>query len=144
MAKYIQGRWAPINENKYRGDHTNIIYRSSWERTAFNWCDTSDGIIEWNSEEVVIPYRSPVDGRTHRYFVDLWLKKANGSIYLVEIKPYAQTQPPKLPKSGRKTRNYANAVSTYLVNQAKWEAATQYCRKKGWIFQIITEKQLMR
>jgi hypothetical protein len=144
VAKYIQGKWKPLNESKYRGDYNSIIYRSSWERTAFNWLDKSPDIVEWNSEEVIIPYRSPVDGRMHRYFVDLWIKKKNGSIFLAEIKPLAQTKPPKIPKSGRKTRAYANAVSTFLVNKAKWNTAIDYCNKKGWKFIILTEKTLMR
>lgn len=144
MTKFIQGRWVPLNESKYRGDSHNIIYRSSWERTAFEWLDKSPDIVEWNSEEVIVPYRSPVDNRMHRYFVDLWLKKRDGSTFLAEIKPLAQTKPPALPKSGRKTRKYANAVATYLVNRAKWDAATQYAKKKGWQFIILTEKTLKR
>jgi len=144
MTKFIQGQWRPLNEKKYRGDSHNIIYRSSWERTAFEWLDRSSDIVEWNSEEVIIPYRSPVDGRMHRYFVDLWLKKRNGTVFLAEIKPLAQTQPPKPPKSGRKTRRYANEVTTFLVNKAKWEAAMKYCKKKGWQFVILTEKTLKR
>ncbi|MBT5355599.1 MAG: head completion protein [Candidatus Marinimicrobia bacterium] len=144
MAKFIQGRWAPLNENKYKGDYSNIIYRSSWERTAFEWLDKSPDIVEWNSEEVIVPYRSPLDGRMHRYFVDLWLKKKDGAMFLAEIKPLAQTRPPKLPKSGRKTKSYINQVSAYLVNQAKWKSARQYSVKKGWTFIILTEKQLMR
>ena len=144
MSKFIQGRWQPLNEKKYRGDSHNIIYRSSWERIAFDWLDKSPDITEWNSEEVVVPYRSPIDGRMHRYFVDLWLKKKDGSIFLAEIKPLAQTQPPTPPKSGRKTKRYANEVATYLVNEAKWKAAMQYCKKKGWKFIILTEKTLKR
>ena len=38
------------------------------------WLDNNDSIIEWGSEELVIPYRSPVDNRVHRYFPDFYVK----------------------------------------------------------------------
>jgi hypothetical protein len=28
------------------------------------------------------------------------------------------------------------------VNQAKWQAAEEYCKDKGWKFVIMTEKEI--
>src|SRR5574343_1605682 len=89
-----KGKFKPKNPHKYRGDPTDIIYRSLWERNAFRWCDTSDAVEQWSSETVVVPYICKTDGKRHRYFVDLWIRLANGKTMLVEIKPKAQVIPP--------------------------------------------------
>ena len=141
-----KGKYRPIHPNKYLGDPTNIIYRSSWERQCMKYFDNNPNIIGWGSEEVVIPYKSPLDGRRHRYFVDFVVKarQADGSIKvsLVEVKPFKQTKPPEIQK--RKTRRYLNEVTTYLVNEAKWKAAENFCKDRGWNFQILTERELNR
>jgi hypothetical protein len=143
---YHQGKFKPINPTKYLGDPTNIIYRSSWERQCMIYFDNNPNIVQWGSEEVVIPYRSPLDKRVHRYFVDFVVKAKtkDGKVQtsLVEVKPYKQTQSPKIQK--RKTRKYLNEVTTYLVNEAKWKAAESFCKERKWNFQIITEHELAR
>ena len=143
---YHQGKFKPINPTKYLGDPTNIIYRSSWERQCMIYFDNNPNIIQWGSEEVVIPYRSPLDKRVHRYFIDFVVKAKtkDGKVQtsLVEVKPYKQTQSPKIQK--RKTRKYLNEVTTYLVNEAKWKAAHSFCKERKWNFQIITEHELAR
>jgi hypothetical protein len=97
-----KGTFRPRNPQKYKGDHTNIIYRSSWELKLMMWLDTHPDVLEWSSEEIIIPYRSPIDGKVHRYFPDFYVRKKNkdGKIetILVEVKPYAQTQEPKKQK----------------------------------------------
>lgn len=137
-------RWTPKNPEKYKGNPTNIISRSSWETRFLNWCDNNSGIIEYSSEEVKIPYRCGTDNRIHTYYVDFLIKIKNkeGSIitYLVEVKPAQQTLPPKYP--GRQTKRYITESLTFIKNQAKWKAAESYCLDRGWIFQIITEKHL--
>lgn len=138
--KYKQGRYIPVNPKKYIGDPTNIIYRSSWEKRMFMKLDESNNVLGWNSEEIVIPYISPVDGKVHRYFVDILVVSKNKVVTLIEVKPYAQTQPPKV--SNRKKQTVINETLTYAVNQAKWKAAEEFCSKKGWIFKIVTEKDL--
>jgi hypothetical protein len=141
---YKQGFFKPKNPKKYIGDPTNIVYRSGWEKKFMNYLDEHEPIIRWGSEEVVIPYISPVDNRPHRYFVDFYFeaRAADGSIkkMLIEIKPYAQTQEPKIPK--RRTKRFITEVMTYGVNQAKWRAAKDYCTNKGWEFQILTENEI--
>lgn len=108
------------------------------------YCDNNPSVLEWGSEEVVIPYLSPVDGKVHRYFVDFYMKiqESSGRIkkYLIEIKPLKFTQPPEIPK--RRTRQFIQEVYTWGVNQAKWKAAQNFCEDRGWKFEIITEKEL--
>lgn len=145
-----KGRFVPKNPAKYKGNPTNIIYRSLWELKLMSYLDGHPGVIKWSSEEVVIPYRSPIDGRMHRYFPDFWVKKKNRDglveTVLIEVKPYKQTQPPniktKLTPKGRLSRRYLGEVKTYGINQAKWKAAEEYCKDRNMKFQILTEKEL--
>jgi hypothetical protein len=143
---YKQGFFTPQNPKKYMGDSKNIVYRSGWEYRVMNWADTNPNVVRWCSEEIVIPYISPVDNRPHRYFVDFYVEAigSDGETkkLLLEVKPKAQTQPPKEMK--RKTKRYITEVVTYGVNQAKWKAAEEFCKDKGWDFMLITEEQLFR
>jgi hypothetical protein len=138
------GRFIPKNPKKYIGDHTNIIYRSSWEARVMDKLDRSDWCIAWASEELIIPYVSPVDKRYHRYFPDFLVKykDKNGvqKTMLIEVKPDNQTKPPPIPK--RKTKRFIQEVMTYGVNQAKWKAAEEYCLDRGWEFRVLTEDHL--
>lgn len=145
MANFPKPRkWKPTNVDKYIGDHTNIVSRSSWETKTFNWCDTSSSIIRWNSEDVKIPYISPIDGKRHMYHVDLYLevRQVDGSTkrYLAEIKPDKQTRPPEVPQ--KKTKQFINEAMTYAINEAKWKAATEVCKDNGLEFIILTEKHI--
>lgn len=135
------GRYVPSNLRKYKGDTSKIYYRSLWERRFMVYCDNNDAILEWGSEEVIIPYRSPLDGRMHRYFPDFYIKvrQKNGTVkkMIIEVKPKAQCGPPKTPK--RKTKRFINEVRTWGVNHAKWEAAIEWCKDRGMEFKILTE-----
>ena len=111
------------------------------------YLDEHSDIVKWSSEEFVIPYKSPIDGKRHRYFPDFWIKKKNGRCVMIEVKPAAQTKPPdpknkNNTKSGRPSRRYLNEVKTYGINEAKWKAAYAYCRDRKWEFKIMTEKEL--
>tara|TARA_B100001564_G_scaffold287173_1_gene250389 strand:- start:454 stop:903 length:450 start_codon:yes stop_codon:yes gene_type:complete len=145
MRKRYKGKFKIKNPKKYKGNPTNIIYRSLMELRFMKWCDTSEKILTWNSEEVIIPYISPIDNKRHRYFPDFLIQTEKGWT-LIEVKPQVQTKPPKKlvleTLTLKKKRRYVNAVQTWLVNEAKWKAAEQVCKKKGWKFQIMTEKQL--
>lgn len=139
-----KGKFKPHNPSKYIGDPTNIIYRSLWELRFMRYLDSHPSVIEWASEEISIPYYSPVDKKIHRYYPDFWVKSrvSDGTIntMLVEIKPDAQTRVPV--KNEKHRRRYINELKTYGVNTAKWKAAEQYCQERKWIFKILTEKQL--
>jgi len=137
---FHKSKFVPVFPEKYVGDHTNIICRSSWERTFANWCDKNPSIVKWSSEETVIPYRCPTDGRVHRYFVDFKITTVDGKTYLVEVKPHKQTEPPVYP--GRNTQKYLTESMTYIKNLAKWAAAREYCKDRRWEFKIITEYEL--
>lgn len=135
-----KGKYKVKNSQKYKGDPTKVIFRSLWERNTFRWLDDNDDIIEWSSEEVVIPYRCKTDNKIHRYYIDIYFKAANGKKYLIEIKPKKETVPPKIPK--RKTKRYVTEVMTYVKNQSKWEAAKSFALDRGYIFDIWHEDTL--
>jgi len=143
IAKTYKGLFTPKNPNKYGGDSTNIIYRSSWERRVMHWFDTNPNVLTWASEELVIPYISPVDNKKHRYFPDFVarMQQKDGSIktFVIEVKPDSQT---RMPVQKRKTKRFIQEAATYAVNQEKWRAADFFCQKQGWIFKVITEKDI--
>ena len=142
--KTHKGYYKPRNPDKYNGDPSNIIYRSSWERMCMVYFDNNPNVLQWGSEEVIVPYRSPIDGRLHRYYPDFLIKvltsKGDTDTILIEVKPYSQTQPPIV--RSRKTKKYINEVATYGINSSKWHFAKEYCKDRGWKFQIITENEL--
>lgn len=144
MAKYHQGKYKVKHADKYAGDPTDVVYRSSWELKFMNWCDINPSVVKWSSETVIIPYLCPTDNRMHRYFCDfkIQVKTIDGNLktYLVEIKPKKQTVPPIPPK--RKTKQYIYEVMTWGKNSAKWDAARVYCKDRGYDFIILTEQDL--
>ena len=108
------GRFKPKNYKKYKGDPTNVFYRSLWERRFMVYCDNNPNILEWGSEEIIIPYKSPLDKKVHRYFPDFFIKYKNSSgkiiREIIEVKPKRHLSPPKEPK--RKTKRYLGEVNT--------------------------------
>jgi hypothetical protein len=139
-----KGKFRPKHPEKYRGNPTNIIYRSLWELRFMRYLDQHPNIVQWASEEVIIPYISPLDNKIHRYFPDFWVrtKAPDGTIntLLIEIKPNKQTKAPVKPD--KVTRRYINEVRTYGINTAKWKAAQQFCEDRRWQFKVLTEKEL--
>lgn len=137
------GKFRPNNPQKYDGDPTNIVYRSSLELRFMQYLDSNANVLKWQSEEFFIPYYDPSSKRARRYFVDFLVvtKTPTGQMtQLIEIKPLKQTVPPKVP--AKRTRRFISEVLTYGTNQAKWKAAEEYCLDRGWKFKIITEKDL--
>jgi len=138
-----KGKYQPSHPRKYKGDPTNITFRSLWEKKFMNWCDKNANILEWSSEEIIIPYRGP-DGKPHRYFPDFYMKQKelDGKIkkYVIEVKPLKQCSPPKRPK--RQTKGYIREAFEYARNQAKWKEAREWCADRQWEFKVITEKEL--
>ena len=139
-----KGKYRPTHPSKYRGNPTNIIYMSLWELKFMKYCDSNANILGWGSEEVIVPYRSPIDNRYHRYFPDFYIKvrESTGTIkrMIIEIKPQKQCIEPKVQK--RKTRSYVYQVCEYAKNQAKWEAAKEFCEDRQWEFKVLTENEL--
>lgn len=146
MKKYISGKYQPEFPRKYIGDINNIVYRSSWELVFLRWCDSDTLVIKYSSEELVIPYKSPIDNQYHRYFVDfvVWIEcKKTGKLLekWIEIKPHNQTKEPKQRKNESKV-SYAERVRTYITNISKWEHAKAEAKKRGAEFLVLTEKQI--
>ena len=143
MATY-KGFFKPKNPQKYRGDPTNIIYRSGWELKLMLYLDEHKEVVSWGSEELIIPYRSPIDGKVHRYFPDFIVTKINKQglreTAIIEVKPKKQTVPPQ--KQSKVTKRYLTEVKNWGINEAKWKAATEFCKDRGWSFHIFTEQEL--
>lgn len=144
-----KGKYKIKNKNKYKGDHTNIVYRSRWETLVMRYLDMHPNVVEWSSEEIIIPYVSPKDGKVHRYFPDFYVKMKKEDkieIVLIEVKPYIQTIPPDpqkmTNKNGKLNRRYINESMTYAINTSKWDSARKYCASKGWKFLIMDEYSL--
>ena len=145
-----KGKFRPKNPNKYKGNPSNIIYRSLLERRFMVYLDNNPSVLKWGSEEIIIPYVSPVDNRVHRYFPDFYMKYRNskGMIVeeLIEVKPFSQCSPPnpkkRLTKTGRTSKRYLKEVQTYMVNEAKWNQAMTYCKDRNWKWRILTEKDI--
>jgi hypothetical protein len=108
------------------------------------WLDKRDDVLEWSSEEIIIPYRDPTDGRLRRYFPDFLVtkkgKEGNIETVLIEIKPDKETKMPDKP--AKITKHYWNKVAIYAINQKKWESADKWCKEKGYKFIIMTEHDL--
>ena len=135
----MKGFFKPKNPSKYKGDPTDIVYRSSWELKLMLYLDTHQDVISWGSEVIIIPYRSPIDNKIHRYFVDFIVTKINKDgkkeTILIEVKPSKQTVEPKKPK--KITKKFITEVKEYGKNTAKWKAAEDFCKDRGWKFHKI-------
>lgn len=141
------GRYVPRNMHKYRGDHTKIQYRSSWEKWFMEYLDSNDKVVQWNSEQVVIPYFSNADGKKRRYYMDFWAKFKVDDQYkefIFEIKPDKETKEPKKPSrlTTQAKQRFINELYTWRVNKDKWLAATKYAEKNKMSFKILTEHSL--
>jgi hypothetical protein len=139
-----KGYYKPKYPQKYKGNPSTVIYRSLYELKLMSYLDKNPNVIQWASEEFFVPYKSPIDGKIHRYFPDFWVKKKNQQgieeVIVIEVKPKTQTIPPT-PKK-QITKAYLMEVQTWGINQAKWESANKYCIARGWKFMLATEKEL--
>ncbi len=130
------------NPQKYKGDTRKVTYRSLWERSVMKWMDLNADIVEWNSEEVVIPYICNTDNQQHMYHIDFYFKHKSGQKYLIEVKPARQVVPPK--PGSKRTRKFLSETMRFAKNKSKWAAAEKVARQNGMKFQIWTEKDLER
>ena len=139
-----KGKFQPRNPSKYLGDPSTIVYRSSWELKFMIWLDGHSSVLGWSSEELVIPYLSPIDNRVHRYFPDFVVKKktpeGRTETVVIEIKPKKETSPPKV--INKPNKRYITEVMKWGINSAKWKACDNYCKDRGYKFQILTEIEL--
>ena len=139
---YKQGFFYPRNLDKFVGKENKAIYRSGLELEYFRILDKNPNVLKWGSEEVVVPYF--FENKWHKYYVDLFVVfKFGESVkkYFIELIPYAQTVEPKVSKR-KKQMSMLYEAKQWAKNQAKWKAATDYAKKNGWEFHILTEKDL--
>jgi len=138
-------KYKPQNISKYIGDPTKIVCRSLWERRVCRYLDENKNVLQWGSEELRIPYYSPTDKRIRGYFpdfiVEMLKKDGSAMTYILEIKPKKQTKPP--PPKNKKNKSYIQEQITFSINEAKWNAAKNFCREKGWRFLILTEDDIL-
>lgn len=144
---FKQGKYIPKNPEKYMGDTSDIVYRSSWEYKFMNYLDFNPAVLKWGSETVVVPYFFELDQKMHRYFVDFIMSVRNSAgdivTYLVEIKPKKDTiakQPKRMTEKAK--ANYMKSIYTMEKNKAKWEAAKKFASENNMIFKVITEDEL--
>ena len=139
---YKQGFFYPRNLNKFVSKENKAIYRSGLELEYFRILDKNPNVIKWGSEEVVVPYF--FENKWHKYYVDLFVIFKFGEStkkYFIELKPYSQTIEPKVNKR-KKQMTMLYEAKQWAKNQAKWKAATDFAKKNGWEFHILTEKDL--
>jgi hypothetical protein len=136
--KFSQGIYKIKNPEKYAG-LSDPRYRSSWEFTFMNFCDTTDSIKKWASEPVKIPYRDPLTGKQTVYVPDFLITYTDRNkkefVEMIEIKPANQTLKEKV---GKNPYNQAQ----YIKNMAKWQAAGIWCQQQGIKFRIINETDI--
>jgi len=140
-----KGKYNPNNPQKYVGNVKNIVYRSMWERRFMKYCDENPDVLIWSSEELVIPYLSPLDKKVHRYYPDFLVKvnrEGKPKTIIVEVKHKKETKAPR--KRQKITPRYLSEMKTWSVNEAKWKAAEEFCKDRSWEFKIMTEDQLGR
>lgn len=137
------GIYQPLQIEKYLGAKFPV-YRSSYERAFFRFCDSNPNVLRWGSENIVIPYLNPIDKKIHRYVVDnfvLLREKEQIHKYVVEIKPRNQTIVPTR-KTKKVSKRLVYEQVAYAENIAKWTAAKAWCQRNGCKFLILTEYDL--
>jgi hypothetical protein len=149
-SKYNQGKFTLNNPEKYIGNPSDIVYRSSWELAFCHYLDNNESIIKWSCEQPIITYQD-LRNKVHRYYPDFYYEKlsndVNGMVkVIVEIKPKTELYPPAKPKreTAKALENYEYAVRTHIKNNLKWSAAEEYATKRGMQFVILTEDHLVR
>ena len=143
--KSYKGKYKPMNPKKYKGDSSQVIYRSLWERKLMVYCDKNNSVVEWGSEEIIIPYVSPKDGRVHRYFPDFYAKiktKDGEKKFILEIKPKSLFKKRKKPK--RVTKKVLREMAEIEINNNKWKAARKFCKEHNFTFEVLTDDHLKR
>jgi hypothetical protein len=147
--KHRHGLFNPQNPDKYIGDLHKIIYRSSWEQRFCSYCDRNEKILKWSSEPLAIDYWNPLDKKMHKYYVDFYIKtlREDGTHqeWIIEIKPESQTQKPIYEGKNmtlKKLESYNYSMKVWITNQAKFKAAREWARIRGFRFGVVDEKFL--
>lgn len=106
--------------------------------------DSDTRIVQWSSEELIIPYRSPKDGIVHRYFPDfvivIQMPDGTKKVRVIEVKPSSKLIQP-VPKK-KVTGKFMKELLEYETIQSKKRAAEAYCADRGWSYVFVTEHDL--
>lgn len=147
--RFHQGFFRPEHPEKYRGDVSKIVYRSSWEKQfMIKYCDQNDNCLLWSSEEIAIPYFNPIDQKAHKYYIDFFCVLRQGDStqgVFVEIKPENEQKKPVMPGqlvTEKRLTTYNEQMRNYIKNLAKWEAAKQFAEQRNMKFLVINEYDL--
>jgi hypothetical protein len=136
--KFSKGAYKLKYPEKYAGS-TAPIFRSSWEVAVMRMCDENPSIEQWASEPIKIPYRDPLTGKQSLYVPDFLVtfvdRNQQKHAELWEVKPANQQI---LEKVGKNPYNQAQ----FVKNQAKWAAASIWCRNQGIKFRILNEHDI--
>jgi len=151
QGNFKSGLYVPKNPEKYIGDIHKIICRSSWEYRFCTYCDLNESILKWSSEPMAIDYYNPLDKKEHKYYVDFYIKSGTGigenyEEWIIEVKPEKQYQKPIYEgnMTTAKLKSYNYKMQVYIVNQAKFKAATEWAKKRGFKFKVVNENFLFR
>ena len=130
--------------DSFNESENKVKAKSSLELNFFRYCDSNPSIVKFSVEPFAIPYIKPTDMKIHRYYIDGYVEFNSGNKFLVEVKSSTETKKPRKPSklTKKSEHNYRKAIQTYLINQAKWEAATKYCEINNFTFIILTEEHL--
>jgi hypothetical protein len=94
-----------------------MTYRSGWECAVYECLESLNEVTSYAVEPIRIPYM--FNGEIHDYLPDIRVFYNDGDVEVWEIKPSNQTADEK--------------------NRAKWAAAKEWCKTRGWGFTIVTE-----
>jgi len=162
-----QGYYVIKNREKYIGDPSLAIYRSSWEYGFMKWCDYSPSVKRWSSEPFKVPYydrvsklaeckrmgldpNNPRNWTVKNYNLDFWCEIDKGDHiekWFVEIKPKDKLRkpvPPSNSSSLKEIRRFNILAKEYLLNEAKFAALNEWAQKNNAKFYIFTEESLQK
>lgn len=135
--EFKSGIYRPQNIKKFNND-VRLQYRSKFELNFLRWCDMNPNVENISYEKIIIPYICKTDNKLHRYYIDFKIT-IKGEEYLIEIKPYNKTIPPKESKRKKRTTILYEKLE-WVKNNSKWDSAKQYCKQKKYKWVILTEK----
>lgn len=141
IKQFKKGIYYVKNPHKYMNKNGLPFCRSSWEYSFCSYLDNSPKVVKWASEPFSINYYDTVKHKQRKYFPDFFFTTIKGDSFLVEVKPKRETVKPRKGKNkSKKTMLYE--AETWERNQCKWKSAIRFCEERGFIFKLITEKEL--
>ena len=72
------------------------------------------------------------------------VKQNSGGVkkFIIEVKPKYQCKPPVKNPKNEKQRSGIMMSKNYVINEAKWKSANEFCQDNGMEFKILTEDHL--